>query len=234
MTVKKEDSKNCLVNDQKNFDYSLLIESLHEGFIYPDSGLCVYTDHQIFNRYYRPKVKRRKHQGGISFKELKDLNIGDFVVHVDYGIGTFAGFKNILVKETQQEVVVLRYKDDSVLYVNVSSLHKLQKYSGKEGTAPRITKLGSGEWARKKAQTKKKVKDIARELILLYAKRKSQKAHSFGEDTSWQTEMEANFQFEETPDQDIAIQAVKQDMESEQPMDRLVAEMLALVRPKLQ
>ncbi|MAB67877.1 MAG: transcription-repair coupling factor [Bacteroidetes bacterium] len=206
----------------KKFDYSLLIESLHEGFIYPDSGLCVYTDHQIFNRYYRPKVKRRKHQGGISFKELKDLNIGDFVVHVDYGIGTFAGFKNILVKETQQEVVVLRYKDDSVLYVNVSSLHKLQKYSGKEGTAPRITKLGSGEWARKKAQTKKKVKDIARELILLYAKRKSQKAHSFGEDTSWQTEMEANFQFEETPDQDIAIQAVKQDMESEQPMDRLV------------
>jgi transcription-repair coupling factor (superfamily II helicase) len=108
------------------------------------------------------------------------------------------------------------------MYVNVSSLHKLQKYSGKEGTAPRITKLGSGEWARKKAQTKKKVKDIARELILLYAKRKAQKAYSFSDDTSWQTEMEANFQFEETPDQDLAIQAVKQDMESEQPMDRLV------------
>lgn len=206
----------------KEFDYSLLIESLHEGFIYPTGNICVYTDHQIFNRYYRPKVKRRKHQGGISFKELKDLNIGDFVVHVDYGIGNFAGFKKIQVKETEQEVVVLRYKDDSVLYVNVSSLHKLQKYSGKEGTAPRVTKLGSGEWARKKAQTKKKVKDIARELILLYAKRKAQKAYSFNEDTSWQTEMEANFQFEETPDQDLAIQAVKQDMQSEQPMDRLV------------
>lgn len=204
------------------FNYSLIIESLHEGFVYPPSNICVYTDHQIFNRYYRPKVKRRKHQGGISFKELKDLNIGDFVVHVDYGIGKFAGFKQIRVKEADQEVVVLRYKDDSVLYVNVSSLHKLQKYSGKEGTAPRITKLGSGEWARKKAQTKKKVKDIARELILLYAKRKAQKAYSFSEDTSWQTEMEANFQFEETPDQDIAIRAVKQDMESEQPMDRLV------------
>tara|TARA_R110002124_G_scaffold252177_6_gene417461 strand:+ start:132 stop:3455 length:3324 start_codon:yes stop_codon:yes gene_type:complete len=204
------------------FDYSLIIESLHKGFIYPPSKLCVYTDHQIFNRYYRPKVKRRKHQGGISFKELKDLNIGDFVVHVDYGIGKFAGFKKIEVKETEQEVVVLRYKEDSVLYVNVSSLHKLQKYSGKEGNAPRITKLGSGEWARKKAQTKKKVKDIARELILLYAKRKAQKAYSFNEDTSWQTEMEANFQFEETPDQDLAIQAVKQDMQSEQPMDRLV------------
>ncbi|XWN38446.1 MAG: transcription-repair coupling factor [Balneola sp.] len=206
----------------KEFDYSLLIESLHEGFIYPPAKLCVYTDHQIFNRYYRPKIKRRKHQGGISFKELKDLNVGDFVVHVDYGIGKFAGFKKIQVKETEQEVVVLRYKDDSVLYVNVSSLHKLQKYSGKEGTAPRITKLGSGEWARKKAQTKKKVKDIARELILLYAKRKAQKAYSFDQDTSWQTEMEANFQFEETPDQDLAIQAVKQDMESPQPMDRLV------------
>ncbi len=206
----------------KEFDYSLLIESLHEGFIYPPAKLCVYTDHQIFNRYYRPKIKRRKHKGGISFKELKDLNIGDYVVHVDYGIGKFAGFKNIQVKETEQEVVVLRYKDDSVLYVNVSSLHKLQKYSGKEGSAPRITKLGSGEWARKKAQTKKKVKDIARELILLYAKRKAQTAYSFSDDTSWQTEMEANFQFEETPDQDLAIQAVKQDMQSEQPMDRLV------------
>jgi transcription-repair coupling factor (superfamily II helicase) len=204
------------------FDYSLIIESLHEGFIYPSSSLCVYTDHQIFNRYYRPKLKRRKHKGGISFKELKDLNVGDFVVHVDYGIGKFAGFKKIQVKDTEQEVVVLIYKEESVLYVNVSSLHKLQKYSGKEGTAPRVTKLGSGEWARKKAQTKKKVKDIARELILLYAKRKAQKAYAFSDDTSWQTEMEANFQYEETPDQDAAIQAVKQDMESEQPMDRLV------------
>lgn len=205
-----------------DFDYSLLIESLHEGFILPDVNLCVYTDHQIFNRYYRPKVKRRKHSGGISFKELKDLNIGDFVVHVDYGIGKFSGFKKIKVKESEQEVVVLLYKDDSLLYVNVTSLHKLQKYSGKEGTAPRVTKLGSGEWARKKAQTKKKVIDIARELILLYAKRKAQKAHAFGSDTSWQTEMEANFQFEETPDQDSAINAVKADMESPQPMDRLV------------
>jgi transcription-repair coupling factor (superfamily II helicase) len=212
-----------LLGERSNeFDYSLLIESLHEGFVYPPSGLCVYTDHQIFNRYYRPKLKKRKHHGGISFKELKDLNVGDFVVHVDYGIGKFSGFKRIEVKDSEQEVVVLRYKDDSLLYVNVSSLHKLQKYSGKEGTAPRITKLGSGEWARKKAQTKKKVKDIARELILLYAKRKAQKAYSFSDDTSWQTEMEANFQFEETPDQDLAIQAVKQDMESEQPMDRLV------------
>ena len=204
------------------FNYSLLVESIHEGFVLPGASLALYTDHQIFNRYHRPKIKKRKVNGGISFKELRDLSVGDYVVHVDYGIGKFAGFKTISVKESEQEVVVLRYKEDSVLYVNVSSLHKLQKYSGKEGTEPRITKLGSGEWARKKAQTKKRVKDIARELIQLYAKRKAQKAYSFSGDNGWQIEMEANFEYEETPDQNDAIVAVKADMESQQPMDRLV------------
>lgn len=207
---------------EPHFNYELRVESIHEGFILPSAKLAIYTDHQIFNRYYRPKIKKRKYSGGISFKELKDLSIGDYVVHVDYGIGKFAGFKTIEVKKSAQEVVVLRYQEDSLLYVNVSSLHKLQKYSGKEGTAPRITKLGSGEWARKKAQTKRKVKDIARELIQLYAKRKLQKAHAFGGDTGWQIEMEARFEFEETPDQNEAIVAVKQDMEHQQPMDRLV------------
>ncbi len=203
-------------------NYDLVVESLHEGFIFPEARLALYTDHQIFNRYHRPKVRKRRYSGGISFKELKDLSIGDYVVHVDYGIGKFAGFKKIKVKETEQEVVVLRYQEESLLYVNVSSLHKLQKYSGKEGTAPRITKLGSGEWARKKAQTKKKVKDIARELIQLYAKRKMQKAYAFSGDQGWQTELEARFEYEETPDQDEAIKAVKTDMENSQPMDRLV------------
>lgn len=204
------------------FKYRLAVEALHEGFIYEPAGIAVYTDHQIFNRYHRPKTKRRRFNGGISFKELKDLSIGDFVVHVDYGIGKFAGFKKISVKNTEQEVVVLRYKEDSTLYVNVSSLHKLQKYSGKEGTAPRITRLGSGEWARKKAQTKKKVKDIARELIQLYAKRKAETAYEFSTDNEWQTELEANFEYEETPDQFEAIQSVKSDMESKHPMDRLI------------
>ncbi|SMO75318.1 transcription-repair coupling factor [Gracilimonas mengyeensis] len=204
------------------FNYRLVVESLHEGFIYEPGGLAVYTDHQIFNRYHRPKTKRRRFHGGISFKELKDLSIGDFVVHVDYGIGKFMGFKKINVKNTEQEVVVLQYQEDSTLYVNVTSLNKLQKYSGKEGTAPRITKLGSGEWARKKAQTKKKVKDIARELIKLYAKRKAETAHAFSEDNEWQTELEANFEFEETPDQHDAIVSVKEDMENEHPMDRLI------------
>lgn len=203
-------------------NYWLMIESFREGFILEDAKIAVYTDHQIFNRFYRPKLKKRKYSGGISFKELKDLHIGDYVVHVDFGIGKFMGFKSIEVKNNVQEVVVLNYQDDSVLYVNVTSLHKLQKYSGKEGTEPRITKLGTGEWARKKAQTKKRVKDIARELILLYAKRKAQKAFMFSPDKAWQIEMEANFEFIETPDQDEAIRAVKSDMESEQPMDRLV------------
>lgn len=207
---------------EPSLNYRLIVESLHEGFISYEAKLAIYTDHQIFNRYHRPKVKKRRYSGGISFKELRDLSIGDYVVHVDFGIGKFAGFKKIQVKDNEQEVVVLNYQEGSLLYVNVSSLHKLQKYSGKEGTAPRITRLGSGEWARKKAQTKKKVKDIARELIQLYAKRKMLKAYAFSPDQGWQTELEARFEYEETPDQNDAIIAVKNDMENPQPMDRLV------------
>ena len=202
--------------------YALLSQSLSKGFILDSLKIAVYTDHQIFNRYHRPKIKKRRYNGGISFKEIYDLNLGDYVVHVDYGIGKFSGFKKIEVKGVLQEVVVVQYQEDSTLYVNLSSLHKLQKYSAKEGMAPRVTKLGSGEWARKKAQTRKKVKDIARELIELYAKRKLQKAYAYSADNAWQVEMEARFEFEETQDQDTAIKAVKEDMMNEQPMDRLV------------
>lgn len=218
----KERFDELLGEPNEEFQYLLAVQSLHQGFILPGQKLAVLTDHEIFNRYHRPRVKRKQVRGGISMKELKDLNVGDYVVHVDYGIATFAGFKKINVRKTVQEAAVLRYKDDSILYVNVSSLHKLQKYSGKEGKKPRITKLGSGEWARKKATTRKKVKDIARELIQLYAKRKAMEAFAFSNDNSWQTEMEARFEFEETPDQMDSIQAVKRDMESTQPMDRLV------------
>ena len=206
----------------RDLRYRLSVETLHRGFILPKAGLAVYTDHQIFNRYHRPKTRSKSRRGGISFKELKDLNIGDFVVHVDHGIGKFAGFRKITVRGAEQESVVLRYQDDSTLYVNVASLHKLQKYSGKDGTAPKVTKLGSGEWARKKAKTRKRVKDIARDLITLYAKRKSQKAWTFSPDTPEQTELEASFMFEETPDQASVIEDVKNDMSSETPMDRLV------------
>ncbi|HAC14871.1 MAG TPA: transcription-repair coupling factor, partial [Bacteroidetes bacterium] len=184
-----------------SMNYLLLINSIHEGFIHHDSKIAVYTDHQIFNRYHRPKVRQKKFRGGFSVKELRDLKVGDFVVHIDHGIGQFQGFKQIVVKNIAQEAVVVQYANDSILYVNVSSLHKLQKYSGKDGTAPKITKLGSGEWARKKARTKSQIKDIARDLILLYAKRKANKAFAFSPDSGMQLELEASFEFEETPDQ---------------------------------
>jgi len=218
----KERFEELLGEPDETFRYRVLTKTLHEGFVLTDSGLSVLTDHQIFNRYHRAKIKRKRVRGGISFKELKDLNIGDYVVHVDYGIARFAGFKKIEVRKATQEAAVLRYKDDSILYVNVSSLHKIQKYSGKEGKEPRISKLGSPEWAKKKAGTRKKVKDIARDLIELYAKRKAQNAFSFDPDNPWQTEMEARFEYEETPDQMDAIVAVKRDMESPHPMDRLI------------
>jgi transcription-repair coupling factor (superfamily II helicase) len=206
----------------KDFNYYLIIHSIHEGFVLDDVKLAVYTDHQIFNRYHRPKVRQRKVKGGFSMKEIKDLKSGDYVVHVDYGIGQFQGFTNITVRNTPQEAVIVKYDADSILYVNVSSLHKLQKYSGKDGSVPKITKLGSGEWARKKAKTRSQIKDIARDLIELYAKRKAQKAFAFSPDTSMQHELEASFEFEETPDQFSAIHDVKSDMMSEMPMDRLI------------
>lgn len=218
----RERLEELLGDPDEQMRYHLSVETLHEGFILPAKDVALYTDHQIFNRYHRPKTRKRAASGGISFKELKDLNIGDFVVHVDYGIGKFAGFKKIKVKNTVQEVVMLRYQENSMLYVNVSSLFKIQKYSGKDGHAPKITKLGSGEWARKKASAKRKVKDIARELIKLYAKRRAQKAFSFSPDNYMQTEMEAAFMYEETDDQLLAIQHVKADMEKETPMDRLI------------
>lgn len=215
-----------LLAEEELPDVTLLVLSLHEGFILPAqkgiSGVSFLTDHQIFHRFHRAKLKKKRIHGGISLKELRDLNIGDYVVHVDYGIGKFEGFRQITVRNTIQESAVVRYKEDSILYVNVTSLHKLQKYSGKEGAEPQITRLGSGEWQRKKLKTKSRLRDIAKELIQLYAARKTQEAFTFSPDSTWQREMEARFEYEETPDQLKAIQAVKEDMESEQPMDRLV------------
>jgi transcription-repair coupling factor (superfamily II helicase) len=202
--------------------YRLQVSTLWQGFIYEPDKIAVFTDHQIFNRYLRPKTASRQISGGISLKELRDLHVGDFVVHVDHGIGRFEGFKIIRVNDARQEAVVLRYKDDSTLYVNVSNLHKLQKYSGKDGAEPPLTKLGSGEWQKKKAKTKSRLKDIARELIELYARRKAMKAYAFAPDKLWQIELEASFPWEETPDQMKAIEAVKADMEAPVPMDRLI------------
>ncbi len=201
----------------------LKVESLHEGFMLPDSGLAVYTDHQIFNRFHRPTTrKQRKKHGGISLRELRNLSPGDFVVHIDYGIGKFAGLQQITVRDKQQEAVRMLFRDNDVLYVNVNALYKLHKFTGKEGHQPRLTKLGSGQWERTKSRTKKRVKDIARDLINLYAKRKASSGFAFKEDTLWQRELEASFKYEDTPDQRSAAEAVKRDMEQGVPMDRLV------------
>lgn len=202
---------------------SLKVESIHEGFIVPDIGLALFTDHQIFNRFHRPTARKKKRKyGGISLRELRSLSPGDYIVHIDYGVGKFAGLEQIVVREKQQEAVRLLFRDNDVLYVNVNALYKLHKYTGKEGHQPRLTKLGSGQWERTKAKTKKRVKDIARDLIKLYAKRKASKGYEFPADTLWQRELEASFQYEDTPDQRSAAEAVKRDMEQAVPMDRLV------------
>lgn len=201
----------------------LSVTSLHEGFEVPSLGLAVYTDHQIFGRYHRPTARHRKRlHGGLSLREIQNLTPGDFVVHVDYGIGRFVGTERITVRDKQQEAVRLIFQDGDVLYVNVNALHKLHKYTGKEGHQPRLTKLGSGQWERTKARAKKRVKDIARDLIRLYAQRKASSGFAFSPDSVWQRELEAAFPYEDTPDQAASAESVKQDMEQPIPMDRLV------------
>jgi transcription-repair coupling factor (superfamily II helicase) len=204
----------------------LMVESLHEGFEWDGTegnGIAVYTDHQIFNRYHRPSTKKqKKYQGGLTVRDVQNLNPGDFVVHVDHGIGKFAGMKKIEVRDKKQEAVRLNFADGDVLYVNVNALYKLNKYTGKEGHQPSLTKLGSGQWEKAKARTKKKVKEVARDLIKLYAKRKASDGYAFSSDTVWQRELEASFEFQDTPDQATASEAVKEDMEEPVPMDRLV------------
>ncbi len=201
----------------------LRVESLHEGFELPASGIALYTDHQVFDRYHRPSTRRRaRKRGGLSLRELRNLNPGDFVVHIDYGVGRFAGLKKIRVRDRYQEAVRLEYRDDDVLYVNINALYKLHRFTGKEGHQPKLTKLGSGQWEKTKARTKKRVKDIARDLIKIYARRLATPGYAYPPDTLWQNEMEASFQYEDTPDQAAAADAVKLDMEKPTPMDRLV------------
>ncbi len=196
---------------------------LHEGFIDNDLKICCYTDHQIFERYHRFKLKNRKaEREAISLKELNKLHPGDFVVHIDHGIGKFAGLVKAEVGGKMQEAIRLVYKNNDSLLVSIHSLHRISKFKGKEGTEPKINKLGTGAWQKMKSRTKAKVKDIAKELIALYAKRKSEKGFAFSADTYLQTELEASFIYEDTPDQEKATIAVKEDMEKQIPMDRLV------------
>jgi transcription-repair coupling factor (superfamily II helicase) len=197
-------------------------ESFQSGFIFPDAKILVYTEHQIFGRYFKVIKKKKAKFKGITFEELKEIKLGDYIVHRDFGIGIFSGLKKINVGNNTQEVVQLSYKGGDTLFVNLNYIHLIKKYSGSGETAPDITKLGGGEWDKIKQRTKKRVKDIARDLILLYAKRKSEKGFKFSPDTHWQKELEASFMYEDTPDQYRATEEVKEDMQNENPMDRLV------------
>ncbi|MBN1822137.1 MAG: transcription-repair coupling factor, partial [Prolixibacteraceae bacterium] len=196
---------------------------LHEGFIDHDLMLCCYTDHQIFERYHHFNLRSRKAQREtVSLKELNKLHQGDYVVHVDHGIGRFAGLVKTEANGKIQEAIRLVYKDNDSLLVSIHSLHRISKYKGKDGTEPSLNKLGTGAWERLKSRTKSKVKDIARELIALYAQRKAEKGFAFTVDSYLQNELEASFIYEDTPDQQKATISVKEDMEKSIPMDRLV------------
>ena len=200
-----------------------ILKTVHEGFIDHDNKLCVYTDHEIFERYHKFQLNDRySKKESISIKELSGLNPGDYIVHVDHGIGIFGGLETIDVNGKRQESVRLVYKDQDVIYVSIHNLHRISKYKGKEGDAPKIYKLGNGAWQKLKAATKKKIKDIAEDLIKLYATRKQQEGFSFSPDTYLQRELEASFIYEDTPDQLKATRDVKEGMEAGFPMDRLV------------
>lgn len=196
---------------------------IHEGFIDEELKVVCYTDHQIFQRYHKYKVKQAYNKNkAITLKTLRDLQPGDYVTHIDHGVGTYSGLQKIEANGKVQEAVRIIYKDSDILYVNINSLHKISKYTGKEGTVPKINKLGSYVWNKLKEKTKTKVKEIAFDLIKLYAQRKAQHGFAHTPDNYMQTELEASFIYEDTPDQSKATADVKKDMESESPMDRLV------------
>ena len=200
-----------------------LLLSLREGFVDKQAKLVCYTDHQLFERFHRYKSKSKSTASkALTLKEIKALHPGDYVVHVDYGVGRFAGLEKVDVSGNMQEAVRLIFRDDDLLYVNIQSLHKISKYSGQEGQAPSMSKLGSPDWDNKKARVKKQVKDIAKDLIALYAKRRSAPGFAFSRDSVLQVELESSFLYEDTPDQAASTADVKADMEKSYPMDRLV------------
>jgi transcription-repair coupling factor (superfamily II helicase) len=207
----------------RNVRFQPLNISLREGFIDEQTKIVCYTDHQVFDRFHRFREKSKYSKSkALTLKELRTLQIGDYVTHVDYGIGRFAGLDRVMVGDSEQEAIRLIYKDNDVLMVSIHSLHKIAKYSGKEGGPPSMSKLGSQEWDNRKSKVKKQVKDIAKELIALYAKRRMAPGFAFSPDTFMQVELESSFQYEDTPDQAKSTADVKADMEKPHPMDRLV------------
>ncbi|MFY8161958.1 MAG: transcription-repair coupling factor [Candidatus Kapaibacteriota bacterium] len=222
-----ETSTNDTINrtnyKEKFFEHSIwLNQTYSNGFYSSDFNLSVYTEHQVFDRLrFQTRVKKEK-SSAIALKEIKELKYGDYVVHEDKGIARFEGFKTVKIGGSEQDCIRLAFAEGDVLYVNLNYIQKIQKYSSESTAGISLSKLGSSEWSRKKERTKKKLKDIARDLIKLYAARKMQKGFAFHTDNVWQKEFEASFTFEDTIDQARATQEVKIDMESEVPMDRLV------------
>ena len=218
-------------DQEQEIHYKTIVFPMYQGFIDVDKKIACYTDHQIFERYHKFRLKNNfSKKQAITLKELTHLQIGDFVTHIDHGIGRFGGLQKIDVSgvgvnqgsTNKQEAIKLIYGERDVLYISIHSLHKISKYAGKDGKAPKIYKLGSGAWIKLKQKTKSRIKHIAYNLIRLYAKRKMQKGYSYSPDTYMQHELEASFIYEDTPDQYKATQEVKADMENERPMDRLV------------
>lgn len=217
--------KDIFADRGDNIEFTPIITTLHEGFVNNRAKECVFTDHQIFDRFHKYTLKSDRARTGrlaLSLKELSSISVGDYIVHIDHGVGRFAGMVRTKVSGSVQEMVKLIYKNDDIIFVSIHSLHKLSKYRGKEGVPPKINQLGTGAWNRMKERTKTRLKDIARDLIKLYAARKEEQGFSFSPDSYLQHELEASFIYEDTPDQVTATQAVKTDMESPRPMDRLI------------
>jgi transcription-repair coupling factor (superfamily II helicase) len=203
-------------------EFQLMTDALHLGFVFPAAGLALLTEHQIFGRLKRRGISKRRRFKGFSQKEALQLRRGDFVVHIDYGIGKFAGLQKLKVRGAEQEVMKVLYEESDALYVNLNFVNRVQKYASQEGHLPKLSKLGAADWERLKSRARKRIKDIARELISLYARRRLEQGFAYAADTHWQKELEASFLYEDTPDQAKATSDVKADMERPSPMDRLI------------
>lgn len=210
---------------QLGIRFTPVSRTLHAGFVDDDLHLCCFTDHQIFDRFHRYTLRSDRTRNGrvaLTLKELQQFQVGDYVVHIDHGVGRFGGLLRIPNGDTWQEVIKIIYKNDDVVFVSIHSLHKVSKYRGRDGEPPRVSALGTGAWERMKERTKAHIKDIARDLIKLYSRREHEKGFAYSPDSYMQHELEASFLYEDTPDQQKATQDVKADMERSQPMDRLV------------
>jgi transcription-repair coupling factor (superfamily II helicase) len=208
-----------------NIRFTPVLHTVHEGFIDKTLHICLFTDHQLFDRFHKYNLKSEKARSGkiaLSLKELQQFQLGDYLVHIDHGVGKFGGLIRTELNGKMQEVIKMTFLNDDIIFVSIHNLHKISKYKGKDNEPPRLNKLGSGAWDNLKNKTKKKVKDIAKDLILLYSKRREEKGFAFSPDTYLQRELEASFIYEDTPDQLKATNDIKQDMENSRPMDRLV------------